>query len=62
VLAVEVAEADEVAVGQVICVVEAMKMENELIAHRAGVVTDLAVEPGQAVGSGAVVCVIADAS
>jgi len=62
VLAVEVAEADEVAVGQVICVVEAMKMENELTAHRAGVVTDLAVEPGQAVGSGEVVCVIADAS
>ena len=45
-----------------ICIVEAMKMENEITAHRAGVVTDLAVEPGQAVASGQVVCVIADAS
>ena len=62
VLAVEVAEGDEVAAGEVICIVEAMKMENELTAHSAGVVTDLAVEPGQAVGSGQVVCVIADAS
>jgi acetyl-CoA/propionyl-CoA carboxylase biotin carboxyl carrier protein len=62
VLAVEVAEGDEVEAGDVICIVEAMKMENELTAHSAGVVTDLAVEPGQAVGSGQVVCVIADAS
>ena len=62
VLAVEVAEGDEVAAGEVICIVEAMKMENELTAHSAGVVTDLAVEPGQAVGSGQVVCVIVDAS
>jgi acetyl-CoA/propionyl-CoA carboxylase biotin carboxyl carrier protein len=62
VLAVEVAEGDVVEVGDVICIVEAMKMENELTANSAGVVTDLAVEPGQAVGSGEVVCVIADAS
>ena len=44
--------------GQVICVVEAMKMENEIAAHRAGVVTELAVEPGQAVSSGQVICVV----
>ena len=36
VLAVEVAEGDEVQPGQVLCVVEAMKMENEITAHRAG--------------------------
>ena len=36
VLAVEVADGDEVREGQVICVVEAMKMENEIAAHRAG--------------------------
>jgi len=47
--------------GQVICIVEAMKMENELTAHRAGRVTELAVEPGQAVSNGHVVCVIVDA-
>jgi acetyl-CoA/propionyl-CoA carboxylase, biotin carboxylase, biotin carboxyl carrier protein len=62
VLAVEVVEGDEVAAGQVICIVEAMKMENEITAHRAGVVTELSVEPGQAVSNGQVVCVVVDAS
>jgi acetyl-CoA/propionyl-CoA carboxylase biotin carboxyl carrier protein len=59
VLAVEVAEGDEVRPGQVICIVEAMKMENEITAHRDGVVTDLSVQPGQAVTTGQAVCVIA---
>jgi acetyl-CoA/propionyl-CoA carboxylase biotin carboxyl carrier protein len=59
VLAVEVADGDEVRAGQVICIVEAMKMENEIRAHRDGVVTELSVEPGQAVTTGQVVCVIA---
>ncbi len=60
VLAVEVAEGEEVQAGQVICVVEAMKMENEITAHQAGVVTELSVEQGQAVSHGQVVCVIVD--
>jgi acetyl-CoA/propionyl-CoA carboxylase biotin carboxyl carrier protein len=59
VLAVEVAAGDEVRAGQVICIVEAMKMENEITAHRDGVVTELSVEPGQAVTTGQVVCVVA---
>jgi acetyl-CoA/propionyl-CoA/long-chain acyl-CoA carboxylase, biotin carboxylase, biotin carboxyl carrier protein len=58
VLAVEVADGDEVRAGQVICIVEAMKMENEITAHRDGVVTELSVEPGQAVTTGQVVCVV----
>jgi acetyl-CoA/propionyl-CoA carboxylase, biotin carboxylase, biotin carboxyl carrier protein len=58
VLAVEVADGDEVRAGQVICVVEAMKMENEITTHRDGVVTELSVEPGQAVTTGQVVCVV----
>src|SRR5579862_365158 len=37
VLAVPVSDGDEVEPGQVICVVEAMKMENEVHAHRGGV-------------------------
>jgi acetyl-CoA/propionyl-CoA carboxylase biotin carboxyl carrier protein len=61
VLAVEVAEGDEVAAGQVICIVEAMKMENEITAHRSGRITELAVEQGQAVGNGQTICVIVDA-
>jgi len=58
VLAVEVAEGDEVESGQVICIVEAMKMENEVHAHRAGRVTELSVAPGQPVKTGQVICVV----
>jgi acetyl-CoA/propionyl-CoA carboxylase biotin carboxyl carrier protein len=58
VLAVEVAEGDEVEPGQVICIVEAMKMENEVHAHRAGRVSELSVVPGQPVKTGQVICVI----
>jgi acetyl-CoA/propionyl-CoA carboxylase, biotin carboxylase, biotin carboxyl carrier protein len=58
VLAVEVADGDDVEPGQVLCVVEAMKMENEITAHRAGRVTELSVEAGQAVKTGQVICVV----
>jgi acetyl-CoA/propionyl-CoA carboxylase biotin carboxyl carrier protein len=58
VLAVEVAEGDEVAAGQVLCIVEAMKMENEVNAHRDGVVAELSVAAGQAVSTGQVICVV----
>jgi acetyl-CoA/propionyl-CoA carboxylase biotin carboxyl carrier protein len=58
VLAVEVAEGDEVEAGQVICIVEAMKMENEVHAHRAGTVAELSVAPGQPVKTGQVICVV----
>ena len=59
VLSVEVAEGDEVQAGQVLCVVEAMKMENEIAAHRDGVVTGLAVAPGQPIAAGDTICVLA---
>ncbi|CAN5225760.1 acetyl-CoA carboxylase biotin carboxylase subunit [soil metagenome] len=59
VLAVEVVEGDEVEAGQVLCIVEAMKMENEVHAHRAGRVTELSVVAGQAVTTGQVICVVA---
>jgi len=60
VLEVRVSDGDEVAAGAVICVVEAMKMENEVTAHRAGVVSELSVAPGGTVLSGQVVCVVSD--
>jgi acetyl-CoA/propionyl-CoA carboxylase biotin carboxyl carrier protein len=58
VLAVEVSDGDEVEPGQVVCVVEAMKMENEITSPRAGTVSGLSVEAGQAVTTGQVICLI----
>jgi acetyl-CoA/propionyl-CoA carboxylase, biotin carboxylase, biotin carboxyl carrier protein len=58
VLAVEVSDGDEVSAGQVLCIVEAMKMENEVHAHRDGVVRELSVAPGQPVTTGQVICVV----
>jgi acetyl-CoA/propionyl-CoA carboxylase, biotin carboxylase, biotin carboxyl carrier protein len=58
VLAVEVEDGQEVEAGQVLCIVEAMKMENEVHAHRAGRVTELSVAPGQPVKTGQVICVV----
>ena len=62
VLSVAVADGDTVEAGQVICIVEAMKMENEVHAHHAGTVTGLSVEPGQPVATGQVICVLAGES
>jgi acetyl-CoA/propionyl-CoA carboxylase biotin carboxyl carrier protein len=59
VLKVLVEEGDPVSVNQVICVIEAMKMENEIAAPRDGVVTDLGVSPGQGVTNGQLICVVA---
>jgi acetyl-CoA/propionyl-CoA carboxylase biotin carboxyl carrier protein len=58
VLAVEVADGDTVSAGQVVCVVEAMKMENEITAHRDGVVGELSVSAGAPVQTGQVICVV----
>jgi acetyl-CoA/propionyl-CoA carboxylase biotin carboxyl carrier protein len=58
VLAVHVAEGDDVSAGQLVCIVEAMKMENEIHAHRAGKVTHLSVEAGQQVSMGQVICFV----
>jgi acetyl-CoA/propionyl-CoA carboxylase, biotin carboxylase, biotin carboxyl carrier protein len=58
VLAVEVAAGDEVRAGQVICIVEAMKMENEITAHRGGRVSELSVAAGEPVKTGQVICVV----
>jgi acetyl-CoA/propionyl-CoA carboxylase, biotin carboxylase, biotin carboxyl carrier protein len=52
VLKVPVSKGDEVEEGALICVVEAMKMENEITAHRAGKVTELAVSEGGSVTAG----------
>ncbi|USZ72767.1 acetyl-CoA carboxylase biotin carboxylase subunit [Natronosalvus halobius] len=52
ILAVEVAEGDEVAAGDVVVVLEAMKMENDIVASTGGTVSQVAVEEGQSVDMG----------
>src|SRR5262249_2877253 len=58
-LKVLVAEGDAVTAGQVICVIEAMKMENEIAAPHDGVVTDLGVATGEGISNGQLICVVA---
>ena len=58
ILAVNVAAGDMVKKGQVLMILEAMKMENEIMAPRDGKVTAVAVAKGAAVESGALLCTI----
>lgn len=58
-LAVE--EGATVAEGDTVVIIEAMKMEQPLSAHKAGVVTGLKITAGETVGNGAVICEIKDA-
>ena len=51
---------DRVEVGDLIVVLEAMKMEQPLIAHKAGTIAKLQVNVGQTVASGATLCLIED--
>jgi acetyl-CoA/propionyl-CoA/long-chain acyl-CoA carboxylase, biotin carboxylase, biotin carboxyl carrier protein len=44
--------------GQLVCIIEAMKMENEITAHKTGVIEQLAVKEGDPVTSGATIAVI----
>jgi acetyl-CoA/propionyl-CoA carboxylase biotin carboxyl carrier protein len=58
---VAVADGATVAAGDLVVVLEAMKMEQPITAHKAGVVSGLSAEVGAAVTSGAVLCTITDA-
>ena len=58
ILSVNVAAGDTVKKGQVLMILEAMKMENEIMAPCDGKVTSVAVTKGAAVESGALLCTI----
>jgi acetyl-CoA/propionyl-CoA carboxylase biotin carboxyl carrier protein len=60
VIKVAVCDGDTVAAGDLVVVLEAMKMENPVTAHKSGTVTSLAAEPGGSVSQGAVLCEIKD--
>jgi acetyl-CoA/propionyl-CoA carboxylase biotin carboxyl carrier protein len=55
---VAVADGQVVEAGELIVVLEAMKMEQPINAHQAGTVTDLAATIGDVVSSGSVLCKI----
>jgi acetyl-CoA/propionyl-CoA carboxylase biotin carboxyl carrier protein len=58
IVAVLVSEGDVVEAGQRVCVLEAMKMENSIVAHVAGTVERLEVATGQSVETGVTLAVI----
>ena len=58
VLKVAVKNGDQVEDGALICVVEAMKMENEITAHRSGKVSELGIAEGGSVAAGDVIAKI----
>ncbi|MCY0897954.1 MAG: biotin/lipoyl-binding protein [Firmicutes bacterium] len=59
VLEVKVAEGQAVASGQVLIILEAMKMENEITAPEAGVVQSVRVAKGDSVAQGDILVVLA---
>jgi acetyl-CoA/propionyl-CoA carboxylase biotin carboxyl carrier protein len=57
---VPVSEGQEVAEGDIVTIIEAMKMENEITAHKSGVIAELPISEGDSVRSGDVLAVIKD--
>jgi acetyl-CoA/propionyl-CoA carboxylase biotin carboxyl carrier protein len=49
---VKVRQGDTVEEGQLLCIIEAMKMENEITAHKAGTVVELPITEGAAIAAG----------
>jgi len=58
IIEVLVAVGDAVESGQAMCVLEAMKMENQVDAERAGTVTEVRVAPGDNVSAGDILVVL----
>ena len=56
-----VKQGDTVAEGQLLCIIEAMKMENEITAHKAGTIVDLPISEGAPIQAGAPIATIKSA-
>ena len=59
ILKVEVNKGDKVKAGQIRVILEAMKMENEIVAPKAGTVAQVVVKVGEKVDTGATLVVLA---
>jgi acetyl-CoA/propionyl-CoA carboxylase, biotin carboxylase, biotin carboxyl carrier protein len=55
---VKVRQGETVQEGQLLCIIEAMKMENEITAHKAGTIAELPISEGQPIASGAPIATI----
>jgi acetyl-CoA/propionyl-CoA carboxylase biotin carboxyl carrier protein len=56
-----VKQGDTVEEGQLLCIIEAMKMENEITAHKAGTIVELPITEGAPIQAGALIATIASA-
>jgi acetyl-CoA/propionyl-CoA carboxylase biotin carboxyl carrier protein len=57
-----VKQGDTVEEGQLLVIIEAMKMENEITAHKAGTISELPISEGAAVQAGAPIATITGSS
>jgi acetyl-CoA/propionyl-CoA carboxylase, biotin carboxylase, biotin carboxyl carrier protein len=53
-----VKQGDTVEEGQLLCIIEAMKMENEITAHKAGTIAELPIKEGEPIQAGAPIATI----
>ncbi|HEV7528827.1 MAG TPA: acetyl-CoA carboxylase biotin carboxylase subunit [Solirubrobacteraceae bacterium] len=57
-----VKQGDTVEEGQLLCIIEAMKMENEITAHKAGTIAELPIAEGEPIQAGAPIATITSAA
>jgi acetyl-CoA/propionyl-CoA carboxylase, biotin carboxylase, biotin carboxyl carrier protein len=57
-----VKQGDTVEEGQLLCIIEAMKMENEITAHKAGTIAELPIKEGEPIQAGAPIATITSAA
>jgi acetyl-CoA/propionyl-CoA carboxylase biotin carboxyl carrier protein len=60
IIKVAVSDGDTVSAGDLVVVLEAMKMENPVTAHKGGTITGMSAAQGSSVSQGTVICEIKD--